>query len=116
MKSGPGSCISERAQVGNLPGSDEASVDLPIKWVPILHLDIKMENFLLETPEENADYPAYPKPVLCDFGLSHLATPEFVTARSGAALNFIFSGTKGWQPPVGAADLSIVTQQLTTDT
>lgn len=72
----------------------------------MLHLDIKTENVFLET--KNTDYPAYPKPVLADFGLSCQATDKVVDLQhsgSEPADCHRFTGTDGWFPPVGTSTL-----------
>ena len=72
--------------------------------MPILHLDIKAENVLLET--NNSVYPVYPKPVLTDFGVSHLGTEDIIDTKHYKVVTKHvkrFAGTPGWVPPVSAS-------------
>ncbi|KAH6643789.1 kinase-like domain-containing protein [Boeremia exigua] len=100
LNKGPGHCSKPHNPAVGLPDPDEYGSVLTESWTPILHLDIKTGNVLLET--NNAEYPAYPKPVLADFGLSCPATEEVIdlnhtdnTPKHMAR----FAGTDGWKPP-----------------
>ena len=41
-------------------------------WTPIVHRDMKLDNFWLDgyNEEEKDDFPAYPKAMLGDFGIA----------------------------------------------
>lgn len=96
-----GHCSKPHKLTADVPASDESLAPLVIPWVPILHLDIKTQNVLLEA--ENPEYSAYPKPVLADFGISCQATAEVIDlnhAGSEPAHCPRFAGTSGWHPPV----------------
>lgn len=62
-----------------------------------MHLDMKTGNVSLEALGENAECPAYPKLVLYEFGLSQLATDDFLYGDSSVILDAKFSGTGGWR-------------------
>jgi hypothetical protein len=95
LRDGPESCIAPREEINVLPESTNYLLNLSKDWVPILHLDMKTGNVSLEALGENAECPAYPKPVLCEFGLSQLATDDFLYSDSSAILDAKFSGTGG---------------------
>lgn len=106
LHQGPGHCSKPHEPAIGLPASDEYLTGPVYPWVPMLHLDIKTENVFLET--KNTDYPAYPKPVLADFGLSCQATDKVVDLQhsgSEPADCHRFTGTDGWFPPVGTSTL-----------
>ncbi|KAJ8116373.1 hypothetical protein OPT61_g2181 [Boeremia exigua] len=99
LNKGPGHCSKPHEPATKIPASEKYKPMSVDPWVPILHLDIKLDNVFLEY--NSTDYPAYPKPVLADFGVSCRGTAENIDPKhSNVILNAPrFAGTEGWHPP-----------------
>jgi serine/threonine protein kinase KIN1/2 len=61
----------------------------------IVHSDLKLQNALVQKPEDEDEGYDFPSVKLCDFGLSHILRPEF----NGKALMAEKCGTSGYIAP-----------------
>jgi len=75
----------------------------------VIHSDLKIQNALLQRPDdEEAEAGELPMVKLCDFGLSHMISPEY----EGKALMVERCGTGGYIAPEIGSKNSIVGPEI----
>ena len=75
----------------------------------VIHSDMKIQNALVQRPDpDEAEAGEYPIVKLCDFGLSHIMSPEY----NGKSLMVERCGTGGYIAPEVGAKNSIVGPEI----